>query len=269
MQDSPCAQVGIFGGSGLYTLLTGEVRELWIETPYGAPSDKLVLGTLGGKQVAFLPRHGRGHTIPPHRINYRANLWAMKSLGVEAVIGPCAVGSLQKHIEPGHFVLCDQFVDRTHGRQDTFYEGPIVTHVSAAEPYCPILRAQALAVCRRRGITVHERGTVVVINGPRFSTKAESRWFTQLGWDIVGMTQYPEAYLARELELPYVNLSLVTDYDAGLVSEEHEAVTSDAVMAVFAANIENLRGVLVELVATLPDTHQSPARTALTGARLG
>lgn len=269
MQETHRAQVGIFGGSGLYSLLSGEIREVWIETPYGSPSDKITLGQLGDKAVAFLPRHGRDHTLPPHSINYRANLWAMKHLGVEAVIGPCAVGSLQKHLAPGHFVLCDQFVDRTHGRQDTFFEGPIVTHVSPAEPYCPILRAHALSVCQRRGITVHERGTIVVINGPRFSTKAESRWFTQMGWDVVGMTQYPEAYLARELELPYVNLSLVTDYDAGLVSEGGEAVTSEAVMAVFQANIESLRGVLFELVQTLPDTSASPARIALIGARLG
>ncbi|WP_309686016.1 S-methyl-5'-thioadenosine phosphorylase [Armatimonas sp.] len=262
------ATVGIFGGSGLYQLLTGAVEERWIETPYGPPSDKVVLGELGGKPVAFLPRHGRGHTIPPHKINYRANLWVMKSLGVDAVIGPCAVGSLQKHIEPGHVVLCDQFVDRTSGRVDTFYEGPIVTHVSAAEPYCPILRAHALAVCRRRGVTVHGTGTMVVVNGPRFSTKAESRWYTQMGWDIIGMTQYPEAYLARELELPYVNLSLVTDYDAGLVSEDAEAVTHETVLKVFAANIENLRGLLAELVETLPDTSASPAKTALMEARL-
>ena len=268
MQEKPHAHVGIFGGSGLYSLLSGEIREIWVETPYGSPSDKITLGQLGEKTVAFLPRHGRGHTIPPHAINYRANLWAMKSLGVESVIGPCAVGSLQKHIAPGHFVLCDQFVDRTSARKDTFYDGPIVTHVSAAEPYCPILRQHALAVCREQGIEVHAQGTVVVINGPRFSTKAESRWFTQMGWDIVGMTQYPEAYLARELELPYVNLSLVTDYDAGLVSEEGEAVTSEAVMAVFKANIENLRLVLFALVETLPNTRSSPARTALKGARL-
>ncbi|WP_309707500.1 S-methyl-5'-thioadenosine phosphorylase, partial [Armatimonas sp.] len=241
----------------------------WIETPYGAPSDKVVLGVLGGKEVAFLPRHGCGHTIPPHKINYRANLWAMKSLGVEAVIGPCAVGSLQKHIEPGHVVLCDQFIDRTSGRADTFYDGPIVTHVSAADPYCPILRAHALGVCQRRGVTVHENGTIVVVNGPRFSTKAESRWYTSMGWDIIGMTQYPEAYLARELELPYLNLSLVTDYDAGLVSESAEAVTHEAVLEVFAANIENLRGLLAELVETLPEVAGSPARTAMKGAQLG
>jgi 5'-methylthioadenosine phosphorylase len=263
------AKVGIFGGSGLYQLLTGTVEERWIETPYGAPSDKVVIGELGGKEVAFLPRHGRGHAIPPHRINYRANLWAMKKLGVEAVIGPCAVGSLQRHIEPGHVVLCDQFVDRTTGRADTFYEGPIVTHVSAAEPYCPILRAHAQAVCQQRGIAVHGTGTMVVINGPRFSTKAESRWFTQMGWDIIGMTQYPEAYLARELELPYLNISMVTDYDAGLVSETATPVTHEAVLEVFSANIESLRGLLEELVQTLPDTHNSPAKTALRGARLG
>ena len=209
MADIPQAQVGIFGGSGFYSFLEN-VREIKVETPYGAPSDKVTLGEVGGKTVAFLPRHGRDHSLPPHVINYRANVWAMKSLGVTDIIGPNACGSLQGHVKPGHFVICDQFVDRTSGRKDTFYDGPITTHVSAADPYCPILREHAVTVCQQQGVVVHPAGTVVVIQGPRFSTKAESHWFTSMGWEVINMTQYPECYLARELEMSYVNISVIT-----------------------------------------------------------
>ncbi|MBC8134388.1 MAG: S-methyl-5'-thioadenosine phosphorylase [Fibrella sp.] len=263
----PAATVGVFGGSGFYSFLTGDVREVKIDTPYGPPSDAVILAEIGGKTVAFLPRHGRNHTIPPHKINYRANLWAMKSLGVTDIIGPNACGSLQPHVKPGDFVVCDQFVDRTTGRTDTFYDGPIVTHVSAAEPYCPILRKHAIESCRAEGITVHERGTVVVINGPRFSTKSESRWFGSQGWEVINMTQYPEMYLARELEMAYVNISLITDFDAGLIGEDHPPVTNDEVLAVFTANLDNLRRVLRRMIETLPDTSASPARSVLSVSR--
>ena len=262
------ARVGIFGGSGFYSLLE-DAREVAVETPYGAPSDTLTLAQIDGTPVAFLPRHGRHHTIPPHAINYRANVWAMQKLGVEAILAPSAVGSLQRSIEPGHFVLCDQFVDRTNSRKDTFYDGPQVVHVSAAEPYCPILRAHAAAVCRRLGVTAHEKGTLVVIQGPRFSTRAESAWFTAMGWEVVGMTGYPECHLARELQIPYVNLSLVTDYDAGLVAEDTAPVSSEEVLRVFQQNVTRVRDVLFELVRTLPDLSESPARSALAGAHLG
>ena len=261
------ARIGIFGGSGFYALLENVVQEK-VETPYGAPSDTVALGEVGGVSVAFLPRHGRDHRLPPHAINYRANLWALKSLGVEAIFAPSACGSLQPHLHPGDFVICDQFVDRTSGRKNTFYDGPIVTHISAAEPYCPILRNHAIDVCRARGIRVHEHGTTVVIQGPSFSTKAESRWFTQMGWDVVNMTQYPECLLARELELPYVNLSVVTDYDAGLVADGTvEPVTAEAAFATFGKSLETLRGVLFQMIETLPDLSESPARTALAAAR--
>lgn len=264
---APRAQVGIFGGSGFYSLLSGSVREVWIETPYGAPSDKITIGEMGGKTVAFLPRHGRDHRLPPHAINYRANIWAMKSLGVTDLIGPNACGSLQSHIKPGDFVICDQFVDRTWGRRDTFYDGPVVTHVSAADPYCPILREHAVRVCRERGVSVHDRGTVVVIQGPRFSTKSESRWFTAQGWEVINMTQYPECYLALEQEICYVNLSLITDFDAGLVGEGTAPVTNEEVLEVFKANLDKLRGVLSQMVETLPDTISSPSRTVLARSR--
>ena len=183
-----------------------------MDTPYGQPSDSYFIGDIGGTKVAFLPRHGRRHQLPPHMINYRANVWGMKELGVKRIIGPCASGSLNREMGLGHFVVCDQFVDRTWGRGDTFYDGPTTTHVSAADPYCPDLRQALIAAGRELGITVHERGTVVVIQGPRFSTRAESKWFSAMGWDVINMTGYPEGYLARELELCYANISLVTDY---------------------------------------------------------
>ena len=266
--DIPSARVGVFGGSGFYDFLP-DVREIKVETPYGAPSDRIALAEVAGKTVAFLPRHGKDHSLPPHRINYRANVWAMKSLGVTDILSPNACGSLQPHVKPGHFVICNQFVDRTSGRADTFYDGPVTTHVSAADPYCPILREHAVRVCREQNVFVHPTGTVVVIQGPRFSTRAESRWFSGQGWEVINMTQYPECYLARELEMSYVNLSLITDYDAGLIGEgpEIKPVTNDEVLAVFRANLDNLRRVLLAMIETLPDTSASPARNCLAAAR--
>lgn len=247
------ADIGVFGGTGFYEFLTN-VKEIWIETPYGAPSDKVALGEVGGKRVAFLPRHGKDHRIPPHLINYRANLWAMKELGVSRIIGPCAAGSLQPHIKPGDLVVTDQFVNRTWGRKDTFYEGPIVTHVSPADPYCPEMRALAIEAAKEEKINVHERGTVVVIQGPRFSTRAESQEYRSHGWEVINMTQYPEAYLARELGICYVNISLITDYDAGLEGDPSvEPVTHKAVLEVFQENLGKLKGVLRRLIEAIPE----------------
>lgn len=266
--DKPLADVGIFGGSGFYKLLEA-AEEKAVETPYGAPSDKLVLGTLGGRKVAFLPRHGSQHQLPPHKINFRANLWAMKSLGVKRIISPCAAGSLQKHVEPGSFVVCDQYVDRTSGRPDTFYDGPISTHVSAADPYCPEMRKFAIEAGEACGIKIHRQGTVVVIQGPRFSTKAESRWFTSLGWEVINMTQYPEVHLARELELCVVNISLITDYDSGLVGDV-APVSHAEVVKVFGQNITKLQTMLVKLLELLPDRREACAcGSALEHARFG
>ena len=245
------AEIGVFGGSGFYSLLE-DVREIKVDTPYGPPSDSFFLATVGGRRVAFLPRHGRRHTIPPHRINYRANVWAMRSLGVKAVISPCAAGSLQLHVEPGHFVVSDQFVDRTSGRDHTFFDGPIVSHVSSAETYDPTLRQIAIDVIREHGITVHEGGTVVVIQGPRFSTKAESKWYSDAGWEVINMTQYPEAYLCRELGMAVVNIALITDYDAGVL-EGTEAVTAHDVLEVFNRNAEEIRRVVLDMIARFPD----------------
>ncbi len=262
------AEIGIFGGSGFYTLLEGS-RELKVETPYGEPSDVVTVGEIAGRAVAFLPRHGRTHRLPPHRINYRANVWAMKSLGVQWVFGPCAAGSLQPHVRPGEFVVCDQFVDRTWGRADTFYDGPVVTHISAADPYCPTLRRLAVGAARDLGIPVHDGGTVVVIQGPRFSTRAESRWFRSHGWEVINMTNYPEAVLARELELCYVNISLVTDYDVGVEGDPGvEPVSHEAVLRVFQENNTKLRGLLRAMIERLPAARACTCATALAHARL-
>jgi 5'-methylthioadenosine phosphorylase len=260
------AEIGVIGGSGFYSLLD-DVTEAKVDTPYGAPSDSVFLATVAGRKVAFLPRHGRRHTIPPHRINYRANIWALRSLGVKAVISPCAAGSLQLHVEPGHFVVTDQFVDRTSGRSDTFFDGPIVSHVSSASIYDPVLRSVALEVIRDHGITAHDGGTVVVIQGPRFSTRAESKWFTDAGWEVVNMTQYPEAYLCRELGMAVVNIALVTDYDAGVL-EGTEAVTAHDVLAVFEQNAQRIREVVLDMIARMPaDLDALGARDALEHTR--
>jgi 5'-methylthioadenosine phosphorylase len=256
------AEIGVFGGSGFYSLLD-DVREIKVDTPYGAPSDSFFLATVKGRTVAFLPRHGRRHTIPPHRINYRANVWAMRSLGVKAVISPCAAGSLQLHVKPGDFVVSDQFVDRTRGRDDTFFDGPIVSHLSSAETYDPVLRELAIETIRDHGIEVHESGTVVVIQGPRFSTKAESKWFSDAGWEVINMTQFPEAWLCRELGMAVVNIALITDYDAG-VHEGTEAVDAQSVLEVFAQNAERIQQVVLDLIGRMPaDLDALGARDAL------
>src|SRR5438874_13268788 len=256
------AEIGVFGGSGFYSLLD-DVREVKVDTPYGAPSDSFFLATVAGRDVAFLPRHGRQHTIPPHKINYRANVWAMRSLGVKAVISPCAAGSLQPQVKPGDFVLCDQFVDRTNGRADTFFDGPIVTHVSSADIYDPTLRKIAADVIRQQQIPLHVRGTIVIINGPRFSTKSESKWFSDAGWEVISMTQYPEAYLCRELGMAVVNIALITDYDAGVL-EGTEAVDAQSVTEVFAQNAARIQQVVLDMIGRFPaDLDALGARDAL------
>ena len=259
--------VGIFGGSGFYSLLS-DAREVSVDTPFGQPSAPVVIGDIGGRSVGFMPRHGVKHELPPHSINYRANLWAMKELGATDIILPCAAGSLQKHVEPGHFVICDQVIDRTSGRKDTFYDGPETTHVTFAEPYDAEMRSVAIEAARKLGITVHERGTLVVIQGPRFSTKAESKWFSSMGWEVINMTQYPEVILARELEMAALNISLITDYDVGLEDDpDVEPVSHAAVVEVFTANNEKLRNLLFEIIPALPLSTDRPALSALTGAR--
>ena len=258
--------VGIFGGSGLYRLLD-DVEEVAVETPYGEPSAPIRIGQIEGTPVAFMPRHGDDHSLPPHRINYRANVWAMKEVGVRRLLGPSACGSLKAELTPGTFVICDQFVDRTSGRQDTFYDGPQTTHVAAADPYCTDLRATLVRTAAELDIPVADGGTVVAIQGPRFSTRAESRWFAQAGWDVVNMTQYPEAWLARELELCYANVSLVTDYDAGLEGRfDVPAVSTREAIRVFGENLDKLRALLFRAVPTIGPQPDDTCATALASA---
>ncbi|MDN5346613.1 MAG: 5-methylthioadenosine phosphorylase [Clostridia bacterium] len=262
------ADIGIFGGSGFYSFLDN-IEEVKIETPYGPPSDKIAIAEFKGKKVAFLPRHGKEHTLPPHAINYRANIYAMYKLGVKRIIGPCASGSLQPHIKPGDFVICDQFVDRTWGRKDTFYDGPITTHISAADPYCPELRGIIIEQGRKLGLSIHPAGTVVVIQGPRFSTRSESRWFQKMGWEVINMTQYPECILARELGICYANISLITDYDVGLEGQEDiRPVSHEEVIRVFNANNEKLRTLLYAVIEALDTERKCSCDKALTTARI-
>ena len=253
------AEVGVIGGTGLYALVD-DLTEVIVDTPYGRPSDSLFVGETGGRRVAFLPRHGRGHGVPPHRINYRANLWALRSLGVRQVLAPCATGGLRAAYGPGTLLVPDQFVDRTTGRVQTYYDGeqrldgrtPAVLHISAADPYCPRGRTAVLRAAADQDWEPVDGGTLVVIEGPRFSTRAESRWYADQGWSVVGMTGHPEAVLARELGLCYTSIALVTDLDAG--AESGQGVTHAEVLEVFAQNIDRLRGVLLQAVGGLPAT---------------
>jgi 5'-methylthioadenosine phosphorylase len=263
----PQAEIGVFGGSGFYSFLDG-MREHTVDTPYGPPSDGIAVGEVDGRSVAFLPRHGRHHQFPPHRVNFRANLWAMRELGVTRIIGPCAAGSLQPEAAPGDFVVCDQLVDRTTGRADTFYDGPDTTHVTFADPYCPELRGIALKQAREHSITAHDGGTMVVVQGPRFSTRAESHWYQNAGWKVINMTGYPEALLARELEICYVNVSLITDYDVGMEGMPGvEAVSHAEVVRVFEQNNAKLRDLLLAMIPVIPSERSCPCSTALSGAR--
>jgi len=244
------ADIGIIGGSGFYSFFDAP-EEVVLDTPFGAPSGPLTIGEVAGRRVAFLPRHGRHHQFPPHQVNYRANLWALRAVGVRQVLAPCAVGSLQRHLTQGAFVVPDQVVDRTWGRPHTvFGDVGAVVHVQFSDPYCPGGRAALLAAASEDTPLV-DGGTLVVINGPRFSTRAESRWHTAAGWSVVGMTGMPEASVARELALCYTTVCCVTDMDAGL--EGDAGVTHAEVMRVFASNIERLRALLVRSVEALPD----------------
>jgi 5'-methylthioadenosine phosphorylase len=263
------AEIGVFGGSGFYSLL-GEVEERRVHTPYGPPSDRVALVEIGGQRVAFLPRHGGDHSVPAHVVNYRANIWAFKELGVRQIIAPCSCGSLQTDIHPGEFVILDQFVDRTRGRADTYFNGPETHHIGAADPYCPRLREAAHATAVELGIPVRASGTMVVIQGPRFSTRAESAWFTREGWHVVGMTQYPEAILARELGLCYTGIALVTDYDVGVAGDTARGVVSiEEVIRVFHENVGRVKELIVRMVASLGEERtcdcEEEARRAVLG----
>lgn len=265
------ADIGVIGGSGFYHFLN-ETERVSVTTPFGDPSDDVVIGDLEGRQVAFLARHGQRHRFPPHRVNYRANLWALRSVGVRQVLAPCAVGSLKPEHGPGAIVVPDQVVDRTFGRAHTIYDGvgPVV-HVGFADPYCPRGRQAVIRAGVAAGKNVVQEGTMVVINGPRFSSRAESRWHQQAGWTVVGMTAMPEAAIARELAMCFTTIALVTDLDAGVDSQT--AVTHEEVLKVFASSLEGLKAVLRTAIGAMPAAEDDasavcPCRRSLDGLKL-
>jgi len=259
MTPSTRAEIGVIGGSGFYEFLTDSER-FRVTTPFGDPSDDLVIGDLEGRRVAFLARHGQDHRFPPHRVNYRANLWALRSIGVRQVLAPCAVGSLKRDYGPGTIVVPDQVVDRTWGRDHTVFDGvgPVV-HVGFADPYCPRGRSAVIIAGRAAGKNMVDAGTLVVINGPRFSSRAESLWHQQAGWAVVGMTGMPEAGIARELAMCFTTVALVTDHDAGV--DAAEAVTHEEVLKVFARSLDGLKSVLRSAVVALPAFEEDASAT--------
>ena len=251
----PC--IGVIGGSGFYEFLDG-AEQVDVDTPYGAPSSAITVGRVGGQRVAFLARHGTGHRYAAHRVPYRANVWALHAVGVRSLIAPCSVGSLQPELVPGQMVVVDQLVDRTWGRPDTFFDvgapdgtpgcaGPL-HHQSFADPYDAAMRSALLDAARRVGADVVDGGTMVVVNGPRFSTRAERRWFRQMGWHVVNMTGYPESVLAAELGVRYAALALITDHDAGV--DGHVPVSMEGVLAMVRSNVERVRAVIAEAVTS-------------------
>ena len=258
--------LGVIGGSGLYELerLT-DVEELQMTTPFGAPSDSIIAGTIGSTRLLFLPRHGRGHGIAPHRINYRANVLALKMAGAEQILSVSAVGSMKEDIHPGDMIVVDQFIDRTRHRIDTFFDDDgVVAHVEFAEPIDAQLASSLAGAAKRAGATVHEGGVYLCMEGPQFSTRAESQLYRSWGVSVIGMTNLPEARLAREAELPYATLAMATDYDCW--HEGHDAVTVNAVIAVMQRNVAKAKEIIVELAQDVPDPSGRPASSALAGA---
>ncbi len=258
--------VGVIGGSGLYEMADLErVEEMRLETPFGEPSDAVISGWIGETRYLFLPRHGRGHLLPPHGINYRANIHALKQAGAEQVISVSAVGSMKESIAPGDIVLVDQFIDRTRHRPNTFFEDDgVVAHVELAEPIDASLQEALYRSALDAGVRAHRGGTYVCIDGPQFSTRAESNLFRSWGVDVIGMTNLPEARLAREAELPYATIALATDYDCWHQSEQ--SVSVEAVVAVIRANVERARAIIRGVAGRLPDPAASPASRALENA---
>jgi 5'-methylthioadenosine phosphorylase len=257
------AEIGIIGGTGLYDpKLLKNVEETTLSTPYGAPSDAITVAKLKGRRVAFLPRHGKKHTIRPTDVNSRANIFALKKLGVQWILASSTVGSLKEEYKPGDIVFVDQFIDRTTRREQSFYTEKQVCHISVAEPMCPDLRRILIAIAKDAGISAHETGTYVCVEGPRFSTKAESRMFRGWGADVVGMTLVPECVLAREAEICYASIATVTDYD---VWKDH-AVCVDDIVKTMRANIENVKRIIVEAVARLPKERSCECKSALKSA---
>jgi 5'-methylthioadenosine phosphorylase len=257
--------IGIIGGSGLYSMkgLT-EAKELKVKTPFGDPSESIVTGLLEGKRVAFLARHGRGHRILPGEINYRANIYALKSLGVDRIISVSAVGSLKEELAPGEFLVADQFVDRTKGRISTFFGGGLVAHVTFDKPTCPQVSRVLADASVHCGVKVHRKGTYICIGGPQFSTLAEAHMHRAMNFDVIGMTNVTEAKLAREAELCYGTIAMITDYDCW--HPDHESVTGAQIIATLNQNAENAQHVLREAVKALPAEHECKCGSALAHA---
>ena len=257
------AEIGIFGGTGIYDSgLLNESKEINVDTPYGKTSDSITIGNYKGRQIAFMPRHGKKHTIPPHMINFRANIWAFKELGIKRIIAPSAVGSLKEEFMPGHFALPSQFLDFTKSRIGSFSEDGRVIHISVADPFCPQLQKTVLKVAENQNITIHKDCTYVCIEGPRFSTKAESKFFKTTGADIIGMTLVPECQLAREAQICYVSISTVTDYDVWA----EKPVTAKEVIEMLSKNIESTKKLLAVLIDEIPKSRECNCEKALAEA---
>jgi 5'-methylthioadenosine phosphorylase len=258
--------LGVIGGSGLDELeQLSDIEELEMTTPFGAPSDAIIAGTIGSTRLLFLPRHGRGHRIAPHRINYRANVLALKMAGAEQILSLSAVGSMQEDIHPGDMIVVDQFIDRTRHRIDTFFDDDgVVAHVEFAEPIDAQLARSLAGAAKQVGATVHEGGVYLCMEGPQFSTRAESQLYRSWGVSVIGMTNLPEARLAREAELPYATLAMATDYDCW--HEGHDAVTVNAIIAVMQRNVAKAKEIIVALAQAVPDPAGRPAASALAGA---
>ncbi len=262
--------IGLIGGTGFYEFFEGKTKEIEVRTKFGLPSDKITIGNLFGKEVVFLPRHGKKHQLPPHRIPYQANITAMKKLGVERIIAPTAVGSLKKNIKPGDFVICDQFIDQTKKREDTFFDGPQVAHIEMAYPYCPGLRKIAVAQAKKLNLRIHPKGTVVIIEGPRFSTLADSLRFSQMGGDLVNMTQYPEVVLASELGICYLNISLVTDYDVGIYAKGRtKPVSIEQVLNNFKKNTFKLKKLVSAIIINTSERTECDCKEKAERALIG
>ncbi|MCL5100746.1 MAG: S-methyl-5'-thioadenosine phosphorylase [Candidatus Marsarchaeota archaeon] len=254
--------IGIIGGSGFYSLIEN-AEEVEMTTEYGHPSDKVSIGTINGKSIAFIPRHGKKHTYPPHKVPYKANIEALSKLGVKRIITTVAVGSLKEEYAPGDFVFIDQFVNMTWGRDDTFFHSNPVIHISPADPYCSELRALASSESKNLNIKHHDNGTVVVVNGPRFSTRAESKFFKNQGFDIINMTQYPEVALAKEKGICYLGIGIVTDYDAGLENKDIKPVNATDVLKVFEKNVSTAKNLITELISKVPENKSCNCSKAL------
>ena len=253
-------EIGIFGGTGIYDSgILEDAKEISMDTPYGKPSDSITVGIFKGRKIAFLPRHGKKHAIPPHMINYKANIWAFKELGITRIIAPSAVGSLKEEIEPGHFALPTQFLDFTKSRDGSFSENGRVIHISVADPFCPELQSSILKVVKEQNFHIHKDCTYVCIEGPRFSTKAESKFYRSTGAGIIGMTLVPECQLAREAQMCYASISTVTDYDVWA----EKPVTAKEVLETLSKNVERAKRVLTDLINQIPKTRSCTCANAL------